>query len=117
MNRVKPPDTRRGVTKKGICGNFKFYVVINFYDTTHDPCEVFCQIAKQGTVVSGIVDAWVTTVSIALQYGVPWPVLKDKYTGHAFQPNDEKYSSIVDAIAQHIDEAVREHKSLWSDSQ
>ena len=43
--------------------------------------------AKEGTVVSGLMDSLATTVSIALQYGVPLPVLVNKFVHKRFEPS------------------------------
>jgi len=115
--------SRYGITKKRQVGGMQFYVIVNFYADTHEPGEVFAIVAKQGSTVAGMVDAWVTTISIALQHGVPWERLRDKYVGHVFDPQDTPtyedgkrvgFTSLVDAIAKTIDEAVTENKSVWA---
>jgi ribonucleoside-diphosphate reductase alpha chain len=42
--------------------------------------------AKEGTVVSGLCDAFATAISLALQYGVPLRVLVDKFVNTRFEP-------------------------------
>jgi ribonucleoside-diphosphate reductase alpha chain len=42
--------------------------------------------AKQGSTVSGLVDAFATGISIALQYGVPLRTLVDKFSHTRFEP-------------------------------
>jgi ribonucleoside-diphosphate reductase alpha chain len=43
--------------------------------------------AKEGSVVSGLMDSFATAVSLALQYGVPLQVLVDKFSHTRFEPS------------------------------
>ena len=43
--------------------------------------------AKEGSTISGLMDAFATSVSIALQYGVPLQTLVDKFTHTRFEPS------------------------------
>jgi len=43
--------------------------------------------AKEGSVVSGLMDSFATSVSLALQYGVPLRVLVDKFSHTRFEPS------------------------------
>ena len=43
--------------------------------------------AKQGSTISGLMDAFATVVSLALQYGVPLDVLCDKFSHVRFEPS------------------------------
>jgi ribonucleoside-diphosphate reductase alpha chain len=43
--------------------------------------------AKEGSVVSGLMDSFATSVSLALQYGVPLKVLVDKFSHTRFEPS------------------------------
>ncbi|MCK5606675.1 hypothetical protein KAR91_32535 [Candidatus Pacearchaeota archaeon] len=111
--REKLPECRLGLTKKcGACG-FKFWVTVNFFEgDDHRPAEVFVRIAKEGSTIAGFVEAIAITVSIALQYGVPWAVLYDKYIHQIFEPRDDLNSSLVDGIAGAIDETIKEWERL-----
>jgi ribonucleoside-diphosphate reductase alpha chain len=51
------------------------------------PGEIFVKIAKEGTVVSGLMDSLATVTSIALQYGVPLKALTDKFSHTRFEPS------------------------------
>jgi ribonucleoside-diphosphate reductase alpha chain len=51
------------------------------------PGELFCVMAKEGSVVSGLMDSFATAVSLALQYGVPLQVLVDKFSHTRFEPS------------------------------
>jgi ribonucleoside-diphosphate reductase alpha chain len=43
--------------------------------------------AKEGSVVSGLMDSFATSISMALQYGVPLKVLCDKFSHTRFEPS------------------------------
>jgi len=45
------------------------------------------RMAKEGSVVSGLVDAFATATSIMLQYGVPLDVLVNKFSHTRFEPS------------------------------
>jgi ribonucleoside-diphosphate reductase alpha chain len=51
------------------------------------PGELFCVMAKEGSVVSGLMDSFATAVSLSLQYGVPLQVLVDKFSHTRFEPS------------------------------
>lgn len=55
--------------------------------------ELFVRMAKEGSTISGLIDAVGVLTSIALQYGVPLDVLVDKFSYTKFEPsgitNDE----------------------------
>ena len=43
--------------------------------------------AKEGSTISGLMDAFATAISIALQYGVPLRTLVDKFSHTRFEPS------------------------------
>ena len=47
---------------------------------------MFIRIAKQGSTLSGLLDAFAIGVSLALQYGVPLKVLARKFIHSRFEP-------------------------------
>ncbi len=63
--------------------------------------------AKEGSSLSGIMDAFALSVSIALQYGVPLRALVDKFVNSRFEPsgytgnpNIRYAKSVVDYIGR-----------------
>ena len=52
------------------------------------PGEMFISMAKEGSVVSGLMDSFATSVSIMLQYGVPLKVLINKFCHARFKRRD-----------------------------
>jgi ribonucleoside-diphosphate reductase alpha chain len=43
--------------------------------------------SKEGSVISGLMDSFSTSISLALQYGVPLKVLTDKFSHQRFEPS------------------------------
>ena len=50
------------------------------------PGEVFLKVAKQGSTLAGIMDAFAISVSLGLQYGVPLEAFVEKFTNMRFEP-------------------------------
>ncbi|MBA2554990.1 MAG: vitamin B12-dependent ribonucleotide reductase [Geodermatophilaceae bacterium] len=48
--------------------------------------EVFLKMSKQGSTLSGLMDAFSIAISIALQYGVPLETYVSKFTNMRFEP-------------------------------
>lgn len=116
-NRRRLPVDRDGMTAKRTSGNTEFYVTVNFYPGTADPGEVFLVLAKTGSEMNGFADLWATTISIALQYGVPWEALADKFRFTRFgtfsSPEDP---SIGHAVAQAVTEIVAARRKAQGES-
>ncbi len=84
--RRRLPDERQAVTHKfGISGHDGYLTVGMYEDGT--PGEVFIVMAKQGSTVSGLMDAFATSISIALQHGVPLASLIEKFSHLRFEPS------------------------------
>lgn len=117
MERKHLPDTRSGITVKNQVGGMKFYVTVNFYDDCPlTPGEVFIIIAKEGSTLGGLCEALAVTISLALQFGVPWEALSRKYRYSKFDPYDDKYTSLISAVADTVDNIVATRKDLYDDS-
>ena len=50
------------------------------------PGEVFLKVAKQGSTLAGIMDAFAISLSLGLQYGVPLEAFVEKFTNMRFEP-------------------------------
>ena len=50
------------------------------------PGEVFMKVAKQGSTLAGVMDAFAISVSHGLQYGVPLEAFVDMFTNMRFEP-------------------------------
>jgi ribonucleoside-diphosphate reductase alpha chain len=84
------------------------YVTVGQYDDGR-PGEIFLRVAKQGSTLAGIMDAFAISVSHGLQYGVPLKAFVDMYTNMRFEPagitDDAEIrfaSSLVDYIFRRL---------------
>jgi ribonucleoside-diphosphate reductase alpha chain len=84
--RRKLPDERRAITHKFSVGGHEGYLTVGLYEDGL-PGEIFITMAKEGSTVSGLMDAFATAISLALQYGVPLKVLCDKFSHTRFEPS------------------------------
>jgi len=86
LARRRLPDERRSITHKFSIGGHEGYMTVGMYDEGA-PGELFVTMAKEGSVVSGLMDNFATSISMALQYGVPLRVLCDKFSHTRFEPS------------------------------
>jgi hypothetical protein len=84
--RRKLPDERRSITHKFSIGGHEGYITVGMYDDGA-PGEIFITVAKEGSTISGLMDAFATAVSFNLQYGVPIKFLVDKFAHVRFEPS------------------------------
>lgn len=84
--RRRLPDERRSLTHKFSVGSHEGYITVGQYDDGK-PGEIFVMMAKEGSVISGLMDSFATSVSIGLQYGVPLEVLVNKFVHTRFEPS------------------------------
>jgi len=84
--RRRLPDERKAITHKFNVGGHEGYITVGMYEDG-SPGEIFLVMAKEGTVVSGLVDSFATAISMAFQYGVPLKVLIDKFSHTRFEPS------------------------------
>jgi len=83
--RRRLPDERQAVTHKFSIAGHDGYITVGMYEDG-SPGEVFIVMAKEGSIVSGLMDGFATAISLALQYGVPLEVLVRKFTHSRFEP-------------------------------
>ncbi|MEM4590061.1 MAG: vitamin B12-dependent ribonucleotide reductase, partial [Candidatus Micrarchaeia archaeon] len=72
--RRKLPDERRSITHKFSISGHEGYITVGLYENGQ-PGEIFITMSKEGSTISGLMDAFATSISIALQYGVPLKTL------------------------------------------
>jgi ribonucleoside-diphosphate reductase alpha chain len=84
--RKRLPDERRSITHKFRIGNQEGYITAGLYEDGK-PGEIFMTMSKEGSAISGLMDSFATSVSIALQYGVPLRVLVNKFAHMRFEPS------------------------------
>jgi ribonucleoside-diphosphate reductase alpha chain len=85
-NRYKLPDERASFTHKFSIGGHEGYITVGMYQDG-SPGEIFVRMAKEGSVIAGLMDSFATSISLALQHGVPLQVLIEKFKGTRFEPS------------------------------
>ncbi len=85
VKRHKPPMTRPGFIHKIDIGQFEGYLTVGTYEDG-TPAEIFLEASMEGSTVSGLMDAWAKSVSVALQHGCPLETLVRLHCGMRFEP-------------------------------
>jgi ribonucleoside-diphosphate reductase alpha chain len=84
--RRKLADERSALTHKFSINGHEGYITAGLYENGQ-PGEIFLVMAKEGSTISGLMDAFATAISIALQYGVPLQTLVDKFSHTRSEPS------------------------------
>lgn len=120
-HRKRLQTTRPSVTSHWTACGFNFYVTVGFFDgpdtpaeEAYRPGELFVRFEKRGNELSGLIDGIAVTASMALQHGVSWETLREKWSGTRFgrEDVDQKATSLLDGLAQAVDECIRERRSI-----
>jgi ribonucleoside-diphosphate reductase alpha chain len=116
--RKRLPKVRPSTTTSFRIGDLEGYVTAGSYPDD-GLGEIFVKVSKQGSTLSGVMDAFAIAVSLGLQYGVPLEAYVSKFTNMIFEPNgltddqDVRFAqSIVDYLFRrlaidHLDEETR----------
>lgn len=106
--RRRLPDERHAITHKFSVAGHDGYLTIGLFPDGQ-PGEVFITIAKQGSMISGMMDAFAMSLSISLQYGVPLYTIVNKFSNSRFEPSGFTANpqiriakSVVDYIARYL---------------
>jgi ribonucleoside-diphosphate reductase alpha chain len=83
--RRRLPDTRDSTTHKFSIEGHEGYITVGMYEDGL-PGEIFVTMAKEGSAISGMMDAFATSISLTLQYGVPLVDLVNKFSHMRFEP-------------------------------
>jgi ribonucleoside-diphosphate reductase alpha chain len=83
--RQKLPRTRASKTFSFRVADCHGYATVGEFQDGR-PGEVFLKVAKQGSTLAGIMDAFAISVSHGLQYGVPLKAFVDMFTNMRFEP-------------------------------
>jgi len=84
--RRRLPDERNALTHKFSIAGHEGYITVGLYED-NTPGEIFITMSKEGSTISGLMDAFATSISMALQYGVPLRVLVEKFQHMRFEPS------------------------------
>lgn len=104
--RRRLPTDRKGVSHSFVLGGMEVHFHTGEFDDGTIG-ELFIDLPRSGSTMSGILDAFATAVSLALQHGVSLEVLAEKYTKTNFEPNGivaggGRASSILDYIFEFL---------------
>jgi ribonucleoside-diphosphate reductase alpha chain len=102
--RQKLPRTRTSRTFSFRVADCHGYATVGEFEDGR-PGEVFLKVAKQGSTLSGIMDAFAISVSLGLQYGVPLRAFVEKFTNMRFEPagmTDDPELRIATSLVDYI---------------
>ena len=85
-HRRRLPSERTAVTHKFDIAGHEGYITVGLYPDGQ-PGEIFLKMAKEGSTISGLMDTLATSVSLALQYGVPLRDVVNKFAHVRFEPS------------------------------
>jgi ribonucleoside-diphosphate reductase alpha chain len=84
--RERLPRRRKSATFAFRVADCEGYVTVGEYEDGR-PGEVFIKVAKQGSTLAGIMDAFSISISLGLQHGVPLATYVKKYASMKFEPS------------------------------
>ena len=84
--RRRLPDERLAITHHFSIAGQEGYLTVGVYEDG-SPGEIFITMAKQASTISGLMDAFATVVSLALQHGVPLRVICQKLSHMRCEPS------------------------------
>jgi ribonucleoside-diphosphate reductase alpha chain len=106
--RRRLPQARPSTTTSFRVGDIEGYLIAGAYPDD-GLGEIFVKVSKQGSTLSGVMDAFAIAVSLGLQYGVPLEAYVSKFTNMIFEPNgltddpDVRIAqSLVDYLARRL---------------
>ena len=83
--RRRLPDTRPSLTHKFSIEGHEGYINVGLYENG-SPGELFVTMSKEGSTLSGLMDAFATSISVGLQYGMPLHDYVRKFSHMRFEP-------------------------------
>jgi ribonucleoside-diphosphate reductase alpha chain len=84
--RRRLPDDRVEVGRKFKVGEYEGYIHVGLFEDG-TPGDIFVDIAKEGTTLAGLMNSFMISVSLGLQYGVPLEVYVSKFSHMRFEPS------------------------------
>jgi len=103
------PVTRASITHKFAIARHEGYLTIGLYPDGR-PGEIFIKMAKEGSTISGMCQAFCRAFSLAMQYGLTIDDAVVRFKGMRFEPlgptnNPEipEAQSIVDYVARYLE--------------
>ena len=107
--RRRLPATRTSITHKFTVGGHEGYLTVGLFDDG-SPGELFIKMAKEGSTMSGMVQAFCRALSLALQFGLTLEEAVARFRGMRFEPmgptsnpDIPEAMSIVDYVARYLE--------------
>lgn len=104
--RHRLPDERAGITHKFNISGHEGYLNVGLYPNG-TPGEIFIRMSKEGSTVSGLMDAVALLTSLCLQYNVPLEVLVDKFAHGRFEPQGHTQNKSIGYVTSPLDYIFR----------
>jgi ribonucleoside-diphosphate reductase alpha chain len=86
--RRRLPDDRTEIGRKFRVGEYEGYIHVGLFEDG-TPGDIFVDIAKEGTTLAGLMNSFMISVSLGLQYGVPLEVYVSKFAHMRFEPSGQ----------------------------
>jgi ribonucleoside-diphosphate reductase alpha chain len=102
--RRRLPKKRRSMTLKFRVADTEGYLTVGEFPDG-GVGEVFLKVAKQGSTLAGIMDAFAISISMGLQYGVPLTAYVKQFVNTRFEPSgmtDDADFRIATSILDHV---------------
>lgn len=103
------PPTRESLTHKFAIARHEGYLTIGLYADGR-PGEIFIKMAKEGSTISGMAQAFCRAFSLAIQHGLTINEAVKRFKGMRFEPMGEtnnpeipEAQSIVDYVARYLE--------------
>lgn len=104
--RRKLPEERMAIAHKFSIAGHEGYIHVGMYEDG-TPGEIFIKMSKEGSTLSGVMDALALSLSMNLQYGVPLEVLCDKLSHSRFEPMGMTQNREIPMVKSIIDYLAR----------
>ncbi|MBA2423968.1 MAG: ribonucleoside-diphosphate reductase, partial [Actinobacteria bacterium] len=102
--RRRIPDDRVEVGRKFAVGEYEGYIHVGLFEDG-TPGDIFVDIAKEGTTLAGLMNSFMISVSLGLQYGVPLEVYVSKFSHMRFEPSgmtNDAHIRVAKSIVDYI---------------
>ena len=109
MSRATLDATRRSLTHKFAIMGHEGYLTIGLFDDGR-PGEIFVKMSKEGSTLSGLMQAFCRAFSLALQFGLPLDEAVERFKDMRFEPmgatsnpDVPEAKSIIDYVALYLE--------------
>ena len=106
QDRRRLPDDRTEIGRKFRVGDYEGYIHVGLFEDG-TPGDIFVDIAKEGTTLAGLMNSFMISVSLGLQYGVPLEVYVSKFAHMRFEPSGLTNDADIRAAKSLVDYIFR----------